>query len=36
MPRTERDSLRPTANWQIWTIVFVVLLLIIIVWLGLR
>jgi hypothetical protein len=29
----ERRSLRATANWQVWTVVFVVLVLIMIVWL---
>jgi hypothetical protein len=28
MTERERRSLRPTANWQVWTIVFVVLVLI--------
>jgi len=32
----EGRSLRPTANWQVWTMVFVVLVLIMIVWLVLR
>jgi hypothetical protein len=36
MPERERRSLRPTANWQVWTMVFVVLVLIMIVWLVLR
>jgi hypothetical protein len=28
MTERERRSLRPTANWQVWTMVFVVLVLI--------
>jgi hypothetical protein len=38
MPDRERRSLRPTANWQVWTMVFVVLVLVLImtVWLLLR
>jgi hypothetical protein len=36
MPERERPSLQPTANWQIWTMVFVVLVLIMTVWLLLR
>lgn len=36
MPERERRSLPPTANWQVWTIVFVVLVLIMTVWLLLR
>jgi hypothetical protein len=33
MTERERRSLRPTANWQVWSIVFVVLVLIMTVWL---
>jgi hypothetical protein len=33
MAERERPSLRATANWQVWTVVFVVLVLIMIVWL---
>jgi hypothetical protein len=36
MPERERRSLSPTANWQVWTMVFVVLVLIMTVWLLLR
>jgi hypothetical protein len=38
MPGRERRSLQPTANWQVWTMVFVVLVLIMImtIWLILR
>jgi hypothetical protein len=36
MPERERRSLQPTANWQVWTMVFVVLVLIMTVWLLLR
>jgi hypothetical protein len=36
MPEREHRSLRPTANWQVWTMVFVVLVLIMTVWLLLR
>lgn len=36
MTERERRSLRPTANWQVWSIVFVVLVLIMMVWLLLR
>jgi hypothetical protein len=38
MPGRERRSLQPTANWQVWTMVFVVLVLIMImtIWLMLR
>jgi hypothetical protein len=36
MPGRERRSLQPTANWQVWTIVFVVLVLIMTIWLMLR
>jgi hypothetical protein len=36
MTERERRSLRPTANWQVWTIVFVVLVLIMTVLLLLR
>jgi hypothetical protein len=36
MTERERRSLRPTANWQVWTMVFVVLVLIMMAWLVLR
>jgi hypothetical protein len=37
MPETERRSLQPTANWHVWTMVFVVLVLVLIMtWLLLR
>jgi hypothetical protein len=36
MPGRERRSLQPTANWQVWTMVFVVLVLIMTIWLMLR
>jgi hypothetical protein len=38
MPGRERRSLQPTANWQVWTMVFVVLVLVLImtIWLMLR
>ena len=36
MPGRERRSLQPTANWQVWTMVFVVLVLIMAIWLMLR
>lgn len=36
MPGTERGPLRPTASWQVWTMVFVVLVLIMTIWLMLR
>jgi hypothetical protein len=36
MPGREHRSLQPTANWQVWTIVFVVLVLIMTIWLMLR
>jgi len=36
MPARERRSLQPTVNWQVWTIVFVVLVLIMTIWLMLR
>jgi hypothetical protein len=37
MPERERRSLQPTANWQVWTMVFVVLVLVLImIWLLLR
>jgi hypothetical protein len=38
MAERERRLLRPTANWQVWTMVFVVLVLVLIitVWLVLR
>ncbi len=35
MPVRERRSLQPTANWQVWTTVFVVLVLIMTIWLML-
>ena len=38
MPGRERRLLQPTANWQVWTMVFVVLVLVLImtIWLMLR
>jgi hypothetical protein len=36
MTERERRSLRPTANWPVWTMVFVVLVLILAVGLLLR
>lgn len=36
MTERERRSLRPTANWQVWAMVFVVLVLILAVGLLLR
>jgi hypothetical protein len=36
MPGRERRSLQPTANWQVWTMVFVVLVLIMTIGLMLR
>jgi hypothetical protein len=36
MAERERRLLRPTANWQVWTVVFVVLVLLISVWLLLK
>lgn len=36
MPGRERSSLQPTADWQVWTMVFVVLVLIMTIWLMLR
>jgi hypothetical protein len=36
MPGRERRLLQPTANWQVWTMVFVVLVLIMTIWLMLR
>ena len=38
MPGRERRSLQPTANWQVLTMVFVVLVLVLImtIWLMLR
>ena len=36
MPERERRSLRPTANWQVWTMVFAVLVLIMTFWLLLK
>jgi hypothetical protein len=36
MPGRERRSLQPTANWQVWTMVVVVLVLIVTIWLMLR
>ena len=36
MPGRERRSLQPTANWQVWMMVFVVLVLIMTIWLMLR
>jgi hypothetical protein len=33
MPERERRALRADANWQVWTVVLVVLVLIVTVWL---
>lgn len=36
MPGRERRSLQPTAHWQVWTMVFVVMVLIMTIWLMLK